>query len=158
VQCKVHAFHTHSVDQILMIISGRLKYLWEGGERACGAGDKILLPAGTLHQSEALEEARSTRSLRGRPRREAESESASRQRTVGGGLSRQPLDQFNDLETLSGRQLEERLQQTEAFDGFARWGSELPVQLRNERGIFHLAPLIGTVMPMLSKREGLALR
>jgi quercetin dioxygenase-like cupin family protein len=53
---KVHAFHTHPVDEILMIISGRLKFTWEGGERVCGAGDKILLPAGTLHQSVALEE------------------------------------------------------------------------------------------------------
>ena len=52
---KVHHFHTHPVDEILMIISGRLKFMWEGGERICSAGDKILLPAGTLHQSEALE-------------------------------------------------------------------------------------------------------
>jgi len=52
---KVHHFHTHPVDEILVIISGRLKFMWEGGERICGAGDTILLPAGTLHQSEALE-------------------------------------------------------------------------------------------------------
>jgi mannose-6-phosphate isomerase-like protein (cupin superfamily) len=51
----VHTSHTHPVDEILMIISGRLKFVWDGGERVCGAGDKILLPAGTLHQSEALE-------------------------------------------------------------------------------------------------------
>jgi hypothetical protein len=30
--------------------------MWEGGERICGAGDTILLPAGTLHQSEAMDE------------------------------------------------------------------------------------------------------
>ena len=53
---KVHYFHTHPVDEILMIISGRLRFTWQGGERICGAGDKILLPAGTLHQSVALEE------------------------------------------------------------------------------------------------------
>jgi len=52
---KVHRFHTHPVDEILMIISGRLNFLWEGGERIVSAGDTILLPAGTLHQSEALE-------------------------------------------------------------------------------------------------------
>ena len=52
---KVHHFHTHPVDEILTIISGRFKFMWQGGERICGAGDKILLPAGTLHQSEALE-------------------------------------------------------------------------------------------------------
>jgi mannose-6-phosphate isomerase-like protein (cupin superfamily) len=38
-----------------MIISGRLNFMWDGGERIVGAGDTILLPAGTLHQSEALE-------------------------------------------------------------------------------------------------------
>jgi quercetin dioxygenase-like cupin family protein len=53
---KVHHFHTHAVDEILVIISGRLNFMWEGGERVCGAGDTILLPAGTLHQSEALDE------------------------------------------------------------------------------------------------------
>src|SRR5712672_3184112 len=54
---KVHHFHTHPVDEILVIISGRLNFMWEGGERICGAGDTILLPAGTLHQSEALDDA-----------------------------------------------------------------------------------------------------
>lgn len=52
---KVHHFHTHPVDEVLFVISGRLNFKWEGGERVCGAGDTILLPAGTLHQSEALE-------------------------------------------------------------------------------------------------------
>jgi quercetin dioxygenase-like cupin family protein len=52
---KVHHFHTHAVDEILLIISGRLNFMWEGGERICEAGDTILLPAGTLHQSEALD-------------------------------------------------------------------------------------------------------
>jgi quercetin dioxygenase-like cupin family protein len=54
---KVHHFHTHPVDEILVIISGRLNFIWEGGEQVCRAGDSILLPAGTLHQSEALDEA-----------------------------------------------------------------------------------------------------
>jgi quercetin dioxygenase-like cupin family protein len=52
---KVHHFHTHAVDEILLIISGRLNFMWDGGERICGAGDTIMLPAGTLHQSEALD-------------------------------------------------------------------------------------------------------
>ena len=52
---KVHHFHTHAVDEILVIIKGRLNFVWEGGERICGAGDTILLPAGTPHQSEALD-------------------------------------------------------------------------------------------------------
>ncbi|MGJ4914984.1 cupin domain-containing protein [Bradyrhizobium oligotrophicum] len=54
---KVHAFHTHPVDEILVVIRGRLTFRWEGGERICTAGDKILLPAGTLHESEALDDA-----------------------------------------------------------------------------------------------------
>lgn len=54
---KVHQFHTHPVDEILVVIKGRLTFRWEGGERVCSAGDKILLPAGTLHESEALDDA-----------------------------------------------------------------------------------------------------
>ena len=53
---KVHHFHTHPVDEILVIVNGRLNFKWEGGERVCGAGDTILLPAGTLHQSVAMDE------------------------------------------------------------------------------------------------------
>jgi quercetin dioxygenase-like cupin family protein len=52
---KVHHFHTHPVDEILMIIEGALKFEWEGGTRICRPGDIIRLPAGTLHQSEALD-------------------------------------------------------------------------------------------------------
>src|ERR1700738_78498 len=52
---KVHHFHTHPVDEILVIISGRLNFMWEGGERICRAGDPILLPAGPLHQYGALD-------------------------------------------------------------------------------------------------------
>jgi len=52
---KVHHFHTHPVDEVLVIIKGGLNFKWEDGERICRAGDTILLPAGTLHQSEALE-------------------------------------------------------------------------------------------------------
>jgi mannose-6-phosphate isomerase-like protein (cupin superfamily) len=53
---KIHHFHTHPVDEVLVIISGRLNFKWEDGERVCRAGDTIFLPAGTLHQSEALAE------------------------------------------------------------------------------------------------------
>ena len=52
---KVHSFHTHPVDEILVIISGRLNFTWDSGERIVSAGDTIFLPAGTIHQSEALE-------------------------------------------------------------------------------------------------------
>ena len=52
---KVHHFHTHPVDEILVIIKGALKFWCEDGMRIVGPGDTIKLPAGTLHQSEALE-------------------------------------------------------------------------------------------------------
>jgi quercetin dioxygenase-like cupin family protein len=52
---KVHHFHTHPVDEILLIIDGALKFQWDGGERIVRPGDRILLPAGTVHQSEALQ-------------------------------------------------------------------------------------------------------
>ena len=52
---KVHSFHTHPVDEILVIISGRLNFTWDSGERIVSAGDTIFLPAGTIHQSEALD-------------------------------------------------------------------------------------------------------
>jgi quercetin dioxygenase-like cupin family protein len=54
---KIHHFHTHPVDEILVIISGRLTFRWQGGERVCEPGDRILLPAGTLHESEAIDDA-----------------------------------------------------------------------------------------------------
>ena len=40
---KVHRFHTHPVDEILVIISGRLNFMWDGGQRIVGAGDTILV-------------------------------------------------------------------------------------------------------------------
>jgi quercetin dioxygenase-like cupin family protein len=54
---KVHHFHTHPVDEILVVIRGRLAFRWQGGEHVCNPGDKIFLPAGTLHESEAIDDA-----------------------------------------------------------------------------------------------------
>ena len=53
---KVHHFHSHPTDEILLIIAGALKFEWDGGARIVGPGDRILLPAGTVHQSVALED------------------------------------------------------------------------------------------------------
>ncbi|KMR91626.1 hypothetical protein FE63_15550, partial [Staphylococcus aureus] len=58
-------------------------------------------------------------------------------------LRGEPLDQFDDFDALARSQLQERLQQSKAFHGIARWGSELRVQLRDESGILHLAPITG---------------
>ena len=67
------------------------------------------------------------------------------QRVVGGGLrvDHETFDQFDDLGPLRRCKFEESFQQPQAFNSFARWSSELFVQLRNKCGIFHLAPLIG---------------
>ncbi|WP_244486154.1 cupin domain-containing protein [Bradyrhizobium viridifuturi] len=43
---KVHHFHTHPVDEILMIVSGRLNFIWDGGERvSVPATPSFCLPA-----------------------------------------------------------------------------------------------------------------
>jgi hypothetical protein len=60
-----------------------------------------------------------------------------------GWVGRHTFDHLDDFEALPGREFKEGLQEPQAFDSFARWSSELFVQLRNKCGIFHLAPLIG---------------
>ena len=62
---------------------------------------------------------------------------------ISGGFARKPLGHFDQFKPLARCQLQEGFQQSKAFHGFARWSSELLVQLRQERGIFHLAPLTG---------------
>jgi hypothetical protein len=59
------------------------------------------------------------------------------------GFGCQTLDQFDDLKAFPGCQSEEGFQQPKTFDCIARWSSELLVQLRNDCGILHLAPLVG---------------
>jgi len=61
-----HHFHTHAVDEILIIISGRLNFMWDGGERVCGAGDTILLPPARFTSRRLWMEAQSMRSQRDR--------------------------------------------------------------------------------------------
>lgn len=53
---KEHAWHTHETDETLVIINGSVRFYWEGGEKVCGRGTVISLPAGTLHGSTALED------------------------------------------------------------------------------------------------------
>ena len=52
---KIHDFHRHSVDEVLYIIKGALTFTWDEGACLCEPGDRIQLPAGTLHKSEAAE-------------------------------------------------------------------------------------------------------
>jgi quercetin dioxygenase-like cupin family protein len=51
---KEHAWHTHPTDETIVVLSGSLKFYWEGGERVCGPGDVIQLANGTRHGSVAL--------------------------------------------------------------------------------------------------------
>ena len=51
----------------------------------------------------------------------------------------QTFDQLDNFKALAGREFNESPQQPQAFDSFARWGSEPLLQLCNKCEIFHLA-------------------
>jgi mannose-6-phosphate isomerase-like protein (cupin superfamily) len=53
---KEHAWHTHETDETLVIIDGSVRFYWDQGEKICGPGTVISLPAGTPHGSVALED------------------------------------------------------------------------------------------------------
>jgi hypothetical protein len=72
------------------------------------------------------------------------------------GVGRETFDQFDDFKSLPGRKFQEGSDQSQAFNSFARWCSELPVQLCSKCGIFHLALSIGSGDLSQGKREGLA--
>jgi len=55
VEGKEHAWHRHDTDETLVILDGKVRFYWDQGEKVCGAGTVISLPAGTLHGSVALE-------------------------------------------------------------------------------------------------------
>lgn len=52
---KEHVWHTHDVDETIVVLDGSLRFYWQDGERLCLPGDVIALPAGTPHGSVALE-------------------------------------------------------------------------------------------------------
>jgi len=52
---KEHAWHTHQIDETIIVLDGALRFYWQEGERLCFPGDVISLPAGSLHGSEALD-------------------------------------------------------------------------------------------------------
>src|SRR5207244_203025 len=80
----------------------------------------------------------------------------SRQPIARRRTSRHTFDQFDDFGPLARRKFEESLQQSQAFDRFVRWSSELLPQLCDISGIFHLAPWVRNRMAYPGKREGLA--
>ena len=52
---KEHAWHRHTTDETLVILEGKVRFYWDAGEKICGPGTVISLPAGTMHGSVALE-------------------------------------------------------------------------------------------------------
>ena len=72
------------------------------------------------------------------------------------GVGRETFDQLDDFKSLPGGKFQEGSDQSQAFNSFARWCSELPVQLCNKCRIFHLALSIGSGDLIQGKREGLA--
>ena len=53
---KEHAWHRHQTDETLVILEGGVRFYWDQGEKICGPGTVISLPAGMLHGSVALKE------------------------------------------------------------------------------------------------------
>jgi len=53
---RIHTQHKHAVDETLHIIKGSLDFHLQGETISCGVGDRLLLPAETLHSSVAGEE------------------------------------------------------------------------------------------------------
>lgn len=53
---KEHAWHTHDTDETLVIIDGSVRFYWDQGEKICGKGTVISLPAGMPHGSLALDD------------------------------------------------------------------------------------------------------
>ena len=52
---KEHAWHRLKTDETLVILEGSVRFYWDQGEKICGPGTVISLPAGMMHGSVALE-------------------------------------------------------------------------------------------------------
>ncbi len=52
---KEHAWHRHKTDETLVILEGQVRFYWDQGEKICGPGTVISLPAGMMHGSVALD-------------------------------------------------------------------------------------------------------
>src|SRR6478672_1197887 len=72
------------------------------------------------------------------------------------GVGRQTFDQCDDFKSSLWCKFQERPEQPQALNGFARWSPELVLQLCNRGRSFHLAPLLGSGNAMQGKREDLA--
>lgn len=52
---KEHTWHTHQIDETLIVLEGALRFYWPEGEHIFQEGVVISLPAGTPHGSVAME-------------------------------------------------------------------------------------------------------
>ena len=53
---KAHTWHEHPVDETILMLEGRLRFMHGETETLCLPGDAIFLPARTRHGSVALQE------------------------------------------------------------------------------------------------------
>jgi quercetin dioxygenase-like cupin family protein len=50
---RTHDLHTHPTPETLLVVDGSITFRWDGTETECGSGDRLLLPAETVHGSTA---------------------------------------------------------------------------------------------------------
>ena len=50
---RTHDLHTHPTPETLLVVDGSITFRWDGTEAECRSGDRLLLPAGTVHGSTA---------------------------------------------------------------------------------------------------------
>lgn len=50
---KVHDWHRHPNEEVLIILEGTMTFSLETGDHKCGPGDALRLSANDLHRSEA---------------------------------------------------------------------------------------------------------
>jgi quercetin dioxygenase-like cupin family protein len=55
-QGTVVAVHSHDNEQLTYCISGRMRFTFPDGERIVSPGDLLLIPPGTPHGAEMLED------------------------------------------------------------------------------------------------------
>lgn len=53
----VGALHSHPHEQMVYVVSGRIRFQHPGGMLEAGRGDSFLVPGNTEHQASALEDA-----------------------------------------------------------------------------------------------------
>ncbi|MGS4946911.1 cupin domain-containing protein [Meridianimarinicoccus sp. RP-17] len=54
VEGKEHTWHRNPTDETIVILDGALRFYWDQGEKICGSGTVISLPAGMMRGSVAL--------------------------------------------------------------------------------------------------------